>query len=88
VILTRQIWRKTHRGCGVGLVALNDGGGEWAVGGVRCDDLSCEEGGGSGGWGRSRAVSPCCGGANEGGGGEDCGLHFDLYLFVDSVGRK
>lgn len=80
--LTRQSWNSAHRGCGIGLIALNNGSCEWAVGGVGRDDLSCEEGRGRGSWARSRAVSPCCGGANEGGGGEDGRLHCDFRWFV------
>ena len=67
-----------HRGCGVRLIALDDGGGIWAVGGVRCDNV----GGGDDdrSWGtRSNAgavvSSPSVGNTSDGGHGDDSRLH-------------
>ena len=66
-----------HRGCGVRLIALDDGGGEWAVGGVGCDNV----GGGDDNWSwgtRSQAgavVSPSIGSTGQSGHSDDSRLH-------------
>ncbi len=73
-------WYIAHRGCSVRLIALNDRGGEWAVGGVGCDNVS----GGNDHWSygtRSNAgavvSSPGVGSTGEGGHGDNSRLHFE-----------
>ena len=73
----------THRGCGVRLIALDDGGCKWAVSGVGCDNV----GGGDDNWSwgtRSNAgavvSSPGVGGTCESGHSDDSRLHCELRL--------
>ena len=70
----------THRGCGICLIALDDGGGIRAVGGVGCDNV----GGGDDNWSwatRSQAgavVSPRVGSTGQSGHSDDGRIHCEL----------
>ena len=75
----------THRGCGVCLSALNDFGGVWAVGGVRCNNISC----GKDNWSwacssKAGAVvsSPGVGSTSQSGHSNDSRLHCDLFGLI------
>ena len=69
-----------HRGCGVCLIALDDGGGIWAVGGIRCDNIC----GGDDNWSwatRSQAgavVSPSICSTGQSGHSDDGRIHCEL----------
>ena len=84
-----EIWI-THRGCGVRLIALDDGGGEWAVGGVGCDNVGGRDDNWS--WGtRSQAgavVSPSIGSTGQSGHSDDGRLHFECDCMFCSMKRR
>ena len=79
-----------HRGCGISLIALDDGGGIWAVGGVRCDNV----GGGDDNWSwatRSQAgavVSPSVGSTGQSGHSDDSRLHCELVCWFCGMKRR
>lgn len=74
----------THRGCGVCLIALDDGGGKWAVGGVGCDNVGgCDD---NWSWAtRSQAgavVSPSIGSTGQSGHSDDGRLHCECDCLI------
>ena len=89
--MTLQSLFIAHRGCGVRLSALNDGGGKWAVGGVRCDNI----GGSNDNWAwtsRSNAgavvSSPSVGSTGQSGHSDDSRLHFECDCWFYCLKRR
>ena len=78
----------THRGCGVCLSALDDGRGEWAVGGVGCDNVGGGDDDGSWAHTRSNAgavvSSPGVGSTGQSGHSDDSRLHCE-FVIVDFI---
>ena len=79
-----------HRGCGVRLIALDDSSGEWAVGGVGCDNV----GGGDDNWSwgtRSQAgaiVSPSIGSTGQSSHSDDSRLHCECECLIGFMKRR